>query len=169
MTVRELMPQFLALGEAHAGCGPNHPDTPNPALRNRTDAFLVEHPALFDDPSYVDFLRLYSGATLLYPSEAEEDWVVFLPGLNEDDPDLVPFTTEGYGVGPDGLLMVAQMFYQPAARGELQFGYYMTGGQRPGLHRIARRGETESRCWYAVSFAAWLQHFLKLRDGMFEE
>jgi hypothetical protein len=169
MTIRELMPRFLALGEAHAGRGPDHPDRPDPALRDRTDAFLAEHPALLNDPSYIEFLRLYSGATLVYPSEAEEDWVVFLPGLIEGDPDLVPFSTEGYGVGPDGFLMVAQMFYQPAARGELEFGYYMAAGQRPGLHRIAWRGERQSRGWYAESFAAWLQHFLELREALFGE
>ncbi len=82
---------------------------------------------------------------------------------------MVPFTTEGYGVGTDGFLMVVQMFYQPASRGELHFGYYMTAGQRPGLQRIVRRGETESRAWYAASFAAWLQRFLELREAMLDE
>ncbi len=169
MTIRELAPQFLAIGEAYAGCGPDHPNTPNPKLRDRTEAFLAEHPALFDDPSYVEFLRLFSGAMVVYPSQGDEDWVVCLPGLVEVDPDLVPFTTEGYGVGSDGFLMVVQMFYQPASRGELHFGYYMTAGQRPGLHRIVRRGETESRAWYAASFAAWLQRFLELREAMLDE
>jgi len=175
MTVRELMPRFLALGEGHAGCGPNHPDTPAPKLLPQIEAFFAKQPALLRDPSYVEFLQTYAAASLSIPDEDDERWVCFLPGLIEDHWALVPFTTEGYGVDADGFLMVAQLFHQES-KDELEFGYYVAGPDRPGLYRIAMRGpidevgqRSKELGWYCPSFAEWLQRFVDLGEAIFQE
>src|SRR5438270_13552281 len=121
MALRELMARFLTIGEAFAGGGPDHP---RPDLEPRVEAFLHKSPRLLRDPGYVEFLRTYGGASLSFPDEGNEQWVVMLPSLIEGDARLVPFTAEGYGVDPDGFLLVAQLFHQ-VSQVELEFGYHV--------------------------------------------
>jgi len=169
MTVRDLMPRFLALGEGHAGCGPDHPDTPAPKLLSRVEAFLAEHPALLGDPSYVEFLRTYAAASISVPDEDDERWVAWLPGLIEDDWELIPFTLEGYEVDPDGFFMVAQLFHQ-VSKVNLELGYYVAAGGPSGLYRSVDRADgSKTRGWYCESFVAWLRRFVELGEAVFEE
>jgi hypothetical protein len=135
------MERFLAFGEGATGFDPLAPSTND---RNRADQFLAAHPGLTADPSYVEFLRQYGGASVSHTSQHVEQWVALLPGPVADNRDVVPFTAEGYGVGEDGFLMVAQLFHQES-RAELMFGYYLAGKRQPGLHRIVCHGEAEAR------------------------
>jgi hypothetical protein len=175
MTVRDLMPKFLALGEGHAGRGPEHPSSPVPQLRDRVEAFLAAHPALLGDLSYAEFLRIYGAASLSVPAEDDERWVCLLPGIIDDHWAFVPFSLEGFGVDSDGFLMVAQLFHQ-VSKIDLEFGYYTSGLDRPGMHRIAKFGSTnragpssEKRGWYCHSFVEWLHRFVGLGEAMFDD
>jgi hypothetical protein len=169
MTVRDLIPQLLALGEGHAGCGPDHPDTPAPQLLSRLEAFLAEHPGLRRDRSYVEFLRTYAGASLEVPDQYDTRWFAFLPSLIEGDPELVPFTEEGYRVDPDGYLCVAQLFHQ-VSKVQLEFGYYVAAEGPSGLYRtILPPDGSKARDWYRASFAEWLERFVELGEAIFEE
>src|SRR4051812_49032431 len=108
MTVRELMPRFLALGEGYAGRGPDHPGGADPALRAAAEAFFAAYPALLRDPSYVEFLRTHAGASVsVCDREGSELWCAFLIGLDSFGGEVVPFTEEGYGPDADGFLCVA--------------------------------------------------------------
>jgi hypothetical protein len=177
VALREMMARFLTIGEAFAGHGPGHPDAPNNDSYTRIQVFLKRYPRLLRDSGYIEFLWNYCGASLHYPAEMEgaEQWVAWLPGLIQGDRHFIPFTEEGYGVDPDGFLMVAQLFHQ-VAKLELQFGYYVSGEDRPGLHLIAYRGPVQdshrrdaARHWYCESFADWLGRFLDLQERIFEE
>lgn len=169
MSVRVLMPQFLALGEGYAGRGPDHPDAANPALRPVAEAFLAKHPALLRDPSYVEFLRTCAGASLIiYDQGGDEVWFAFLIGLDGFGGQVVPFTEEGYGVDPDGFLCVAQLFHQRSRVG-LDFGYYVDGTGEAGLHRIVYREGRTWRGWYCESFVHWLGRFVRAGEAIFSE
>jgi hypothetical protein len=177
VALREMMARFLTIGEAFAGHGPGHPDAPNNDSYTRIQVFLKRHPRLLRDSGYIEFLWNYCGASLYYPAEMEgaEQWVACLPGLIQGDRHFIPFTEEGYGVDPEGFLIVAQLFHQ-VAKLELQFGYFVSGEDRPGLYRNTYRGPVQesdrreaARCRYCDSFAEWLGRFLKLRERIFEE
>jgi hypothetical protein len=177
VALREMMNRFLTIGEAFAGHGPGHPDTPNNDSYSRIQAFLKRFPRLLRDQGYVEFLWNYCGASLYYPEEMEgaEQWVTWLPGLIQGDRRFIPFTEQGYVGDPDGFLMVAQLIHQ-VSKVELQFGYYVAGEDRPGLHRMIYRGSVHeshrgeaTRDWYCDSFAVWLGRFLELQERIFED
>jgi len=169
MTLRELMPRFLALGEGYAGCGPNHSDAPIPALGPVAEALFAKHPALLGDLGYVEFLRTYAGAWVsVYDQDGDELWFAFLIGIDGFGGKVVPFTEEGYGVDADGFLCVAQLYHQ-RSRVELDFGYYVDGTGEAGLHRIADRNGRSSRRWYCESFVAWLETFVQAGEAIFSE
>ena len=169
MTLREFMPRFLDLGEGFAGRGPDHPDAANPALRPVAEAFFTKHPMLLRDPTYVEFLQTYAGASVsVYDRNGDELWFAFLIGLDGFGGEVVPFTEEGYGVDTDGFLCVAQL-YHPRLRVELDFGYYVTGTGEAGFHRIVDRDGRASRGWYCESFVEWLERFIDSGEAIFSE
>jgi hypothetical protein len=169
MSVRELVPRFLALGEGYAGRGPDHPDTANPALGAVAEALLAKHPVLLRDPSYVEFLRTYAGASVsVYDPDGDELWFAFLIGLDGFGGKVVPFTEEGYGVDADGFLCVAQLYHQ-RSRVELDFGYYVAGAGEAGIHRIAERDGRSAQGWYCESFVEWLGRFVRAGEAIFSE
>ena len=169
MTVRELMPRFMALGEGYAGRGPDHPEAANTALELVAEAFFAKYPVLLHDPSYVEFLRTYAGASVsVYDRDGDEVWCAFLIGLDGFCGQVVPFTEEGYGVDADGFLCVAQLYHQ-RSRVELDFGYYVSDTGEAGLHRIAHCDGRSSRGWYCESFAEWLERFVRANEAIFSE
>jgi hypothetical protein len=169
MKLPELMHRFLALGQGYAGRGPDHPEAPNPDLRPLVESFFAQHRALLRDPTYVEFLRTYAGATVTVSDpEGDEVWFAFLMGLCSDGGEIVPFTEEGYGADEEGFLCVAKLYHQ-RRRVELDFAYAVTGVLQPGLHRIVNRDGRESRGWYCHSFAEWLAHFVQAGEAIFSE
>lgn len=163
--MQSLMERFLAFGEGATGLGPLGP---SPDERDCAERFLAAHPGLAADPTYTEFLLRYGGASVSHPAQDNERWVALLPGPVVDNRAVVPFTEEGYGVGKDGFLVVAQLFHQESWA-ELLFGYYLAGDHQPGLHRIDCRGEAELRGWYCGSFAEWLRRFVERGEAIFGE
>ena len=49
-------------------------NNPHPKFQAQVEAFLKKYPTLLRDPSYVEFLRTYGGASLSFPEEGDEQW-----------------------------------------------------------------------------------------------
>ena len=132
------------------------------------ELLFAKYPRLLDDESYRDFLKTYAGASVTVNDKEESDgWFAFLIGLDDFGGKVVPFTEEGYNVDDDGFLCIAQLYHQ-LTQVELNFGYYVSGAKRPGLHRILYiHGHEELRGWYCETFVEWLEKFVRIGESIF--
>ena len=165
MDVHALVERFLRLPDATVGQGPRHPTEPVPELEAPINDFLEEYPFLCKDTGYVEFLKAYSGAYVLWPGD---ELVIDIFGFSEVSS---PVISEEYPViDNEGYLTFCSVLYRVKPGGGVEniqtlgFAFDATSQRRPGVYRqlVGRESGSPTKTeWYCETF---LELFHELID-----
>jgi hypothetical protein len=165
MDVHSLVKDFLELPDAEVGRGPQHPTNPVPELEAPINEFLEKYPFLCKDARYVEFLKCYSGAYLLWP---DDQLMIDVFGFSDVSS---PIEAEEYPVvDNEGYLTFCSVLYRVKPGGGVEniqtlgFAFDATSQRKPGVYRqlVGRQpGSPTVTEWYCETF---LELFHELID-----
>jgi hypothetical protein len=164
----DAMARFAELPGAEIGRGPRHPSHPDETRAEEIEAFLNRYPRLRQDPSYVEFLEKYAGASL----EIAEGPLLEVLGFSDASTEMEEM--DGPIVSEQGFLLIAEAIYhrrvdgQTLATTEKAFAYDVTGIRGSGLFCSVVTGKSVDVRYSPsyVNFHAWLQDVIATKGWL---
>jgi len=170
MDVHSLVNKFLELSEAEVDRGPQHPTEPDPELEAPVNDFLDQYPFLRQDAGYVEFLKAYSGAYVIWP---DDQLLIDIFGFSEVSS---PIEVEEYPVvDNEGYLTFCSVAYRVKPGGGVEniqtlgFAFDATSERKPGVYRqlVGREpGSPTVTDWYCETFLELFRDLIDKRGRL---
>ena len=175
MSIHTLIQEFLKLKGAEVGYGPDHPTSPNGALKDTVDAYFNRFPFLKQDQGYVDFMRFYAGAWVDWQPYPElNDLVIDIFGFtavsrNISEEDRLTYTSDESILEESGFIAFSEVFFGinedsiPAQ----SFFFDITGDRDQGVYReVWQNGVKSEITWYCESFLQWFEAIIRTQGKL---
>lgn len=166
MDLHVLMREFSQMGDSLIGRGPKHPKFPKPELQTEINDFLEKNLFLKKDQGYIEFLEVYSGATVCLPSQEDCNSSVGIYGFCLDvsfsiaRPDYDLLSEDGYFNFADAIMCDDQNIDNDY----VDYVFDATGQRSQGVYM--RRGDDCT--WYCNTFLEWLKDIVNDKGDLRE-
>lgn len=174
MDIHDLVIKFIRLGGTEVGRGPGHPTNPDSDKELKIDIneFFKLYPFLRKDPSYVDFIECYAGASLSWdnPAFMYQDLIIDIYGFTwVISTDFREHGEENWGdsfLDEQGFFIFSSLLIRTGNGDDREkdfssivFAFDSTLNRKPGVYgRLGVDGEWR---WLYGSFLEWFDQIIE--------